>query len=664
MAEQPALNRFYVASYAANDKDFPVLAVRLDPRVAGYRVPEDLSPHPDSKRYPNHVFTGSQPSNGDERVTHIYEILPAPWVPFTRYDDDLGPIQGRRRAVKNEGQQASLASNKKVSYEGREGSAIVSLEIEETWSIETDEDGNSLFPIKTRDFYDASRGPVQETRQLFVPIGEEQGSLENIDGVITQTSYEPYNEYLSIKIVQTYSVDGPKLIGQTTNNEGQLLTITTQRKAAVGYLPPTLSATRTVEASREDLESLIERVVDAPSVFDRLSFSAQKPDTIPEKFRVNSPLKRTESVVEQLTAQQPVLSDTEYSKTEERLTDFTVQKSTTEREDNFNEVQNNRLEENWGINLPYREYISESIPTSPTTEVEGLDDTYHLVREYDADQLDSILSSFSVTIPTSVDLDLPKVLTNVYVSWQASKSLTENTFDGTGAQGQFTSISQQDDGTIESTLSLSPEITFNFKDIWGKNLPATTHIFFLKKDNLTNSSIRSKAGAGANWPVFKPRSHSFIVYGKSERKSFQAYISRAIELNSTEVGYGYQPAKGSRSTIESTLNPISINIPPCISTGFSVQLYNFLEMENNKKIELKYEGITASLDDGRVIDFPEYVNEVPLTHRIEVSGGFSIPLTPPVIPAGGIWLINSSAEPYKFGWFLVRATTLNASVLS
>jgi hypothetical protein len=331
MAEQPALNRFYVASYAANDKDFPILAVRLDPRVAGYRVPEDLSPHPDSKRYPNHVFTGSQPSNGDERVTHIYEILPSPYVPFTRYDDDLGPIQGRRRSVKNEGQVAVLAADKRVNYEAREGSAIVYTEIEEEWSIETDEDGNSLFPIKDRDFYEPSRGAVQERRQLFVPTGEEEGTLENVNGVITQTSYEPYNEFLSVKVVQTYKVDGPQLVGQATDNDGQLVTVTTQRKGSDGYIPPNPTATRTVEVNREDAESLVERIIDTPEIFTAQTFSVERPDPIPQKFRVAVPVQTSQEVVAG-EAELPELLEGEISKSQQQQNKFLKRISTSSRD--------------------------------------------------------------------------------------------------------------------------------------------------------------------------------------------------------------------------------------------------------------------------------------------------------------------------------------------
>jgi hypothetical protein len=330
MADYPPLNKFYTASYSANDRDFPVVAIRLDPRTAGYRVPEDLSPHPDSKRYPNHVFTGAQPASGDQIVTHIYEILPAPYVPFTRYDDDLGPIQGRRRSVKNEGQVARLGPDQRVNYEAREGSAIVYTEIEESWSVATDDDGNSLFPIRDRDFYDASRGAVQERRQLFVPTGEEEGSLENVNGVITQTSYEPYNEFLSVKIVQTYSVSGPQLIGRATDNDGQLVTVTTQRKAAKDYVSPRPSATRTVEVSREDAESLVERIVDTPNVFDNRQESKQKPDIVPPEFRATL-ADSTTATTRSGSDTGFSLSSNEVAKTVERITANKIRESVTIR---------------------------------------------------------------------------------------------------------------------------------------------------------------------------------------------------------------------------------------------------------------------------------------------------------------------------------------------
>ena len=332
--EYPPLNKIYVFGYSANDRDFPILSATADPRVAGYQVPKDLSACPD-KRYPNHVFTGAQPISGDQRVRHVWEILPSPYVPFTRYDDDLGPVQGRRRSVKNEGQVATRQADKQVTYDAREGSAIVYTELEETWSIATDDDGNSLFPIRDRDFYDPSRGPVQERRQILVPTGEEEASLENVNGVITQTSYEPYNDFLSVKVVQTYKVAGPQLIGNATNNDGQLVTVTTQRKAADDYVAPSPTATRTVEANREDAESLVERIVDSPSVFGAETQSVDRPDNVPQKFRAAIPLKTEEQSIAGTVAVPtfpPIAGVVELSKSEQQVTEFVKRLRTSSRD--------------------------------------------------------------------------------------------------------------------------------------------------------------------------------------------------------------------------------------------------------------------------------------------------------------------------------------------
>jgi len=351
--EYPPLGKSYVISYSNGDKDFPIIAIKKDPRVDNYRRPDDLSPHPDSTRYPNHVFTGTQPTNTDERVIWIYEILPSPWTPFTRYDDDLGPVQGRRRSVANTGQEASLERDKRVSYEAREGSAIVSTELEESWDAGSlDPDKPSPFPIRDRDFYDEKLGPVQERRQLISATGNEKASLTYDAPIVTQIDYEPYNEFLVFKIVRTYTLagpirnenvydpsrgniskisqaifddknhqaslteiggvvtqtsfqaintlvvdkiiekytlNGPLLVGKATDGDKQIATVTTQRKAAAGYTPPELTATTSVEASREDAATIVERITEIPEVFSAIQVQSSKPDLIPEKFKVTMP---------------------------------------------------------------------------------------------------------------------------------------------------------------------------------------------------------------------------------------------------------------------------------------------------------------------------------------------------------------------------------------
>jgi hypothetical protein len=399
-------------------------------------------------------------------------------------------------------------------------------------------------------------------------------------------------------------------------------------------------------------------------VFDAKIEAATKPDTIPEKFRANALVKTTEQVLTKTTATSPALGSNEYSKSEKRLTKFTVEETKVTRDATFNQVKGQLLEEAWGINLPYTEYISGSIPTGETIEGEGLDDKNHVVRQYDKAALDATLQSFSATIPTSVDLDLPRVLTDVKVTWAEEKSESESDFNGNGAMGAFKSLTQKDDGEVSSTLSLIPNFEVQFTDVWGKNIRAKQHLFFLKKDQLTENQINSKVGASGNWPVFKPKSFLGVANGKIETKYLQLYISRAIEVNDTNVGYGYQPASGSKTKTEISLRPVALNIPPCLCRGISVNSTRSLNA-SSKTITLQYPTIYTTTANGSSRTFPAVDIRRTLSHSMTAQVSMAIPATTQTdLPKSGTYVVSSSAEPYKFGWFLVRAVTVDASQLA
>jgi hypothetical protein len=163
-------------------------------------------------------------------VQRFYEKLPGPWVPFTRYDDDLGPVQGRRRAVVNTGQVATLTATGKVSYEAREGSAYVSWEVEESWSNGSGGAGNPGYPLGVRDYYDDDLGPVQEVTQLVVATGSEVGSASSTHN----TSFNPYNEFLLKRVHKTWSMPGPVATRDFYDEERGAVQETRQVIAATG----------------------------------------------------------------------------------------------------------------------------------------------------------------------------------------------------------------------------------------------------------------------------------------------------------------------------------------------------------------------------------------------------------------------------------------------
>lgn len=170
------------------------------------------------------------------RVIRIYETLPGPYLPFTRYDENLGPIQGRRRAVVNSGQAASVTATVKTTYEARNGSSYVSWEIQETNSNGTGSAGNPAYPILVKDIYDDERGAVQETSQIVVATGSEVGSLATSGTTITRITYLPYadNPALLRKVIETWTKTGPLLHGQTYDEDLSLVVPYTDQLVATG----------------------------------------------------------------------------------------------------------------------------------------------------------------------------------------------------------------------------------------------------------------------------------------------------------------------------------------------------------------------------------------------------------------------------------------------
>lgn len=145
------------------------------------------------------------------KVTRVFEVLPGPWLPFTRYDENLGPIQGNKRAVISNDQAPSLTGTTKTTYEARDGSDIVSWEITETWSNGTGGAGNPAYPIGVSNYWDDDRAAaIHSVSQLVVATGTEAGSQTETGGIVTKTKYEPFaeNPALLRKTVETWNAAG------------------------------------------------------------------------------------------------------------------------------------------------------------------------------------------------------------------------------------------------------------------------------------------------------------------------------------------------------------------------------------------------------------------------------------------------------------------------
>lgn len=662
--EYPPLSKIHVVGYSANDKNYPILNQLLDPRVAGYKVPEDFSTCPD-KRYPNHIFTGAQPISGDQRVRHTWEILPSPWVPFTRYDDDLGPVQGRRRSVKNEGQQASLTSSTKISYEGREGSSLVLIESEETWSIKTDDDGNSLFPVKVRDFYDPSRGAVEERRQLFVPTGEEVGTLENVDGIITQTSYDVYNEYLSYKIVQTYAVDGPQLVGQATGNDGQLVTVTTQRKASKDYEPPTPTALRTVEVSREDAESVVERVVDTPELFNEISVSSEIPVAIPERYLVTKPITTT-SVVSVITGEEGEMDVSASGNTisqQKQKIDVHKKRTITRTQSlsSFGTLSGTDYDESLDVQIPFDEYITTSVPAASTEyayEADPLGGGKYLVKRYSKSSIAANLSRSYFSMPSRTTITgVPPVLKKFDIKFNKSTSSGSYSNSGNGdGDGDSGNLGVSGTGRADSSVSFDPSYEIELEEINTTNIPSMSCFFFLG-DPVTVSSIIAKTktvlGLTKNlyeWPIFKPKSHIITIVTNRKTVNAQRDFNSQTSWGLTNYSRSYNTGIGEGTDVQTKTT--FLTLPLCLHE----KIEGKLEETANLKLDVSV-NITGRVN----VSLPEkHIDE-----EVKATSNYNLSATnPPNVPRKDYYMVDYKVEPYKFGFYKVYVEVVDASMFA
>lgn len=201
-------------------------------------------------------------------VVRVFEVLPGPLIPFTRWSDLLGPIQGTRRAVVNTGQAPTFTATAKTTYEARNDSAYVAWELVETNSNGTGGAGNPAYPIFTEDIHDDEKGETQKVTQVVVATGSEVSSFAVSGGVATQIDYlkidgDPFH---LIKVTTTYSVPGPILYSEVVNPDGTTTSITRQIELTSAITEgETVVSTNRVVTTSERINNLISWKVVATS---------------------------------------------------------------------------------------------------------------------------------------------------------------------------------------------------------------------------------------------------------------------------------------------------------------------------------------------------------------------------------------------------------------
>jgi hypothetical protein len=276
-----------------------------------------------------------------------------------------------------------------------------------------------------------------------------------------------------------------------------------------------------------------------------------------------------------------------------------------------------------------------------------------LVREYDKDDIEAYLDGFLETYPTTINLELPRVLTGVRLDWDEEKrdGYSTNTpfFDGGITSGSF-----GDSEEIGSFHSATPIVNLDFKDVWGKNVPATVSVFFVRNP-VTTSTILAKVGASL-WPVFKPTSHVITGVGATLRVSAKAEVGLSIQQ--ADGLFGVIGSGSGNVQRDRSVTPISITVPPSIHGAFKIN--------QTKTLSLSPTVTAATPSIGGEVYTTTVSSSTSLT---TITNGAYIDIDIPAtsiqdIPSSGVYLIDSSVEFFKYGFSVVKAVTINAGDLA
>lgn len=146
------------------------------------------------------------------KVLKVWEVLPGPLIPFTRYDGELGHIRGTRRAVLNTGQKALVQPSFRTNYEGRDGSKVVLIETTEDWGDGTGRnEDNQSWPTLHTSSWDQRGTFDRNTRLILKTQSNRESTFERVrlatgQDFITETTFEPYpdNPFIARMIIEQW----------------------------------------------------------------------------------------------------------------------------------------------------------------------------------------------------------------------------------------------------------------------------------------------------------------------------------------------------------------------------------------------------------------------------------------------------------------------------
>jgi hypothetical protein len=275
-----------------------------------------------------------------------------------------------------------------------------------------------------------------------------------------------------------------------------------------------------------------------------------------------------------------------------------------------------------------------------------------LVEDFAPKEIDEYLS----LTKTRINLNLPQVLKKIEVLWEKNKSEGEYTENGVdNVEGiDDGSVSVTTSGSVSASASVQPVLDIQMEQVWSSDIIATNYFYFVQKPEEYLSELNRLLGArsfptasGGNnalkapenveeWPVFKTKTFSLTVVGNSIELTARFTKSRSKSISIDREAVGNTDGEGSSYKYVNNID--TVRIGPCLCYDITID--------------------GARQEETAKITGPNYVRERNAYGYIKPT--FLERTSQYDIPRYGLYAVDSRIEPYKWGYYKVVTTVVDA----
>jgi hypothetical protein len=446
--------------------------------------------------------------------------------------------------------------------------------------------------------------------------GEQGASEQQVDAFLKRVSLTT-RDTASLPVSLTESA---------INRDGIVDTIVKTLNSTPQTITPSATVSGQVDALGDGLTLKTE--VTSAEVFAAPSFSLEKPDLIPTKFRAALPTTTTQQTVVG-TAAAPTLGANDLAKTESQQTKFTKRVQTTTRPnpsatsfsgkevfsqygggvattteslvndgvtptgglnvlshsvtplgngksieskvettEQFPELSGQNYDAELGFSLPFtQKVVAAGTVASADTDVSPIDQWRSLHKITDKTTIQAELAATHLTFPTQDTVSLPDTLMSVEV---LATRVVSN--------GDARTWGSTRSSTIESAVAVSANLSYTIKEGYRGPVPAEVHVFFLPKTGATPTAILDTVGALA-MPIYQPVSTRAVVTGTG--------MNRRLSQSQGNSG-----GSASESSDVQAFTNVA-NVPPCLSSGVPINIVYSDYVSDTTLVDAQIDAIVA-----------------------------------------------------------------------